>query len=447
MFSLADSSYENKWATITKLELNNELKSILIKCMEEKDFQIRSFTNSYNYQFYWIVLENYMIKHYNCKPEKPDKFVFLLLLTYPKKYILQLNSFLQLKIAFNELIYHGSSENSDFTCIGYKYSADNNCICSQNIENVFEFQNNLSGVVFNVGSVCNNIRHKVVSENDENYTLMKKAERDRKEEKKNGWPEGYKEQQRLSKKKMITSTNKTNSPKNKKKVSSVKDYSYITNNICYRCESSKIFSQSSKGTYGICSCVFTEFKIKQKKVMNEILHKIKIINCSRCNLETIKKNNDLCSECNKEYKSINCLKCSTKFCTSKNSVDLFCNPCIKTIKKCIDCQSYIMFNESYKTRCLDCYKQNKQKEKEKENENENIIDKVCENCNTDFKVSQEQPWKKLCVNCYKKTITNCECTTCERCDLSVEIFKVKKDGPNKGKNYYKCSKCSLFKWM
>jgi len=436
MFAVADSSYENKWTTVTKLEWNNELKSLIIKCMEEKDFQIRSFTNSYNYQFYWIELEKYMIKHYNCKPEKPDKFVFLLLLTYPKKYILQLNSFLQLKIAFNELIYHGTSENSDFTCISYKYSGDNNCICSQHIENVFEFQNNLSGTVFNVGSVCND-RHKVVSENDENYTLMKKAERDRKEEKKNGWPEGYKEQQRLSKK-MITATNKTNNQKNKKKDTSIKDNSYITNNNCYRCETTKTFSQSSKGIYGICSCVLTEFKIKQKRVMNEILNKIKIINCSRCNLETRKKNNDLCLECNKKYKSINCLKCSTKFCTSKNSKDPFCNHCIKTVKKCIDCQSYIMFNETYKTRCSDCYKLNKQNEKE----NENIIDKVCEICNTDFKVSQQQQWKKNCANCYKKTITNCE-----RCDLSVKILNVKKDGPNKGKNFYKCDKCSLFKWL
>ena len=428
MFALQDNSIEKNWTTITKLKWNNELKSLIIKCMSEPDFSIK-FSNSENYSYYWVLLEKYMDKYYNCKPEKPDKFVFLLLLTYPKKYILQLNSLLQLKIAFNELKYNGSSENSDFTCSGYYYSDANNCICSQHIDNVFEFQNNLSGTTFNVGSVCND-RHKVVSENDENYKLMKKAQRDRLEEKKNGWPEGYKAQQRL-----LKETNKNNtSIKNKKKDNCIIDNSYITNNICYRCNTQKIFSQSSKGIHGICSCISTDLKIKQKKIMNEIVNKIKMINCFKCSLETRKKYNDLCLICNQTYKSINCLKCFTKICINKDSDEKFCKQCIKTLKKCIDCESIIMFNESYKTRCSDCYKNVKQKEKN--------VEKVCENCNIEFEVSQEQQWRKICRNCYKKTVTNCE-----RCDLSVKILNVKKDGPNKGKHFYKCDKCSLFKWL
>ena len=400
MMQISENSiYESKWVTITKLEWNNDLKSLILKCMNESGFIIK-FANSTNYPYYWALLDNYMSKHYNCKPEKPDKFIFLLLLTYPKNYILRLNSFLQLKIAFNEIIQQGSSELSDFTCVGYYYSDGNNCICSQSIDNVYEFQNNLSETIFNVGSVCNK-RHRVVSEDDENYKLMKRAERDRREEKKNGLPEGYKEQQRIKKKEFQDINTSYNKPPNICSISKSisRSNSYITNSICYLCNTSKIFSQSSNGVNGICSCVPTVSKISKKRLLKQLSSKVTMIHCINCNNETrkIDNNNNLCLICIETNKVYICLRCNNNFTQVIHDDNQFCNNCKPFVKNCLDCSKVIMYSESYRLRCNDCYK-----------------------------------------------MTLCKC---ENCNSSVKIFPVKKEGPNKGKKFYNCKNCQLFKWI
>jgi hypothetical protein len=425
---------DNKWNSITKLECNNEFKNLILRCMAESDFVIK-FSDSSNYSYYWVLLENYMKQNYNCNPDKSDKFIFLLLLTYPKKYISNLNSFLQLKIAFNELIDHGSSENSDFTCCGYYFGDSNNCICSQPIENVYQFTNILSGIIFNVGSVCNN-RYRIISENDENYQLMKKAQRYRQQEKKDGLPEGYLELQRLNKKNKKNAKNKNQSITNSSTLNSINDKSYITNSKCFMCTNKKIFCQSSKGVFGICSCVPIQFKMKYKSVLKCLQNKIKTFICLNCNLETRKINDSkLCFICDKYNKIINCKKCFNDSIVSINSENIFCDNCISTIKKCIDCDKFIMYDESYRTRCSDCFKFKKQ--------NQEMINKTCENCNSDYEIPiEDQEWRKTCSDCYKKTKCHCE-----NCNLQVTIYTVKKDGPKKGKEFYNCKNCNLFKWI
>ena len=435
-----NSNYsENIWIAITKLVWNSDLKSLTLKCMNEPGFETM-FANSNNYPYYWALLDNYMYKYYNCKPEKPDKFIFLLLLTYPKKYISGLNSFLQLRIAFNEIINHGSSELSDFTCVGYYYSDGNNCICSQPIDNVYEFHNNLSGSVFNVGSVCNN-RHKVVSDNDENYKLMKRAERDRREENKNGLPEGYKEQQRIKKKEnQFISNNINNNINNNNTLnlcSIAISNSYITNSICYLCNTSKLFSQSSHGVNGICSCIPTVSKISKKKLLKQLSIKVTMINCINCNKETrkIDNKNDLCLICRETNKVSSCLHCSNKFTQDNQDDSQFCNNCKPFVKKCLDCSKIIMYSEKYRIRCNDCFKNKKC--------NEITLDSVCEECNVTFDILPEQKeWRKICGDCYKLSVCKCE-----KCTSSVKILNVKKEGSTKGKKFYKCNKCSLFKWI
>ncbi len=425
---------ENEWTAITKLEWNNDLKILILRCMNERDFIIK-FANSTNYPIYWTLLDNYMKQYYNCKPEKPDKFIFLLLLTYPKKYISNLKSFLQLKIAFNEIIHQGSSENSDFTCDGYYYSDDNNCICSQSIDNVYLFQNNLSGSVFNVGSVCN-ARHRVVSEDDENYKLMKRAERDRREEKKLGLPEGYKEHQRLRKQKENRES-KTNCDSLINLCSISKSNSYLTNSICYLCNNSKIFSQSANGISGICSCVPTVVKFSKKSVLKQLISKVTIINCINCKNESrkIDNKNDLCLICRETNKVSSCLHCSNNFTQDNQDDSQFCNNCKPFVKKCLDCSKIIMYSEKYRIRCNDCFKN--------KTINEIKLDSVCEECNVTFDIlSEQKEWRKICGDCYKMTLCKCE-----NCNSSVKILIVKKETPNKGKKFYSCKKCSLFKWI
>jgi hypothetical protein len=433
-----DPSIEREWTTITKLKWNTELKKLVIKCMEEPDFII-NFADGTNYRCYWDLLDNYMMRYYKSKPEKPDKFIFLLLLTYPKKYIEKLESFLHLKIAFNEIKDRGSSDNSDFTCSGYYYSDGNNCICSQPIDNVYLFTNNLSHTQFNVGSVCNH-RHRVVSEDDEEYKLMKRAERDRREERVKGWPEGYKEQQRLLKKQEKDKNASKKKNYNKKDDEPNEKNAYITDTKCYVCNNNnkKLFSQSSKGVQGICSCIPMNFKKKYKLVVHELRKTVKIMNCIGCHLDTRQVgSSQLCLVCSEDYTTSHCDHCYAFFVKEIKSEYTYCTLCLPNMKHCLDCNKCIIRRkeESYKNRCNDCYKIKKQ--------NEKYIDIVCEICNEECTIVEEQQqWRKTCNACYKKSLTKCQ-----NCDSDVKIQTVKKEGPNKGRNFYSCKDCNHFTFL
>ena len=433
-----EQTYNEKWTTITRLIWNNELKDLIISCMNEQDFIIR-FANPENYCIYWVKLVDFMARYYDGKtPEKPDKFIFLLLLTYPKKYILQLKSFLELRIAFNELDDdHNISENSDFACTSYRHDEENDgshkCICSQQIEHVFEFENKLSGTCFNVGSVCNN-RHRVISKNDEQYKLLQRASRDRKDELKNDLPQGYKESQRLKKKQnRIENIKYSSSSESEKEIEK-----YTRNDKCFICQNNKIIYSpaNSSSIKFICSCIPNENKRKSKKVVKEILKEIQMIICLNCNQETRKnKNSKLCTLCIQIKMTSACLKCNNDFTSPINSDPKFCNSCITTVRKCIDCDKYIMFGEQYKTRCTDCFKQNKQ--------SQTHIYIVCSECDEDVLIPEtDKEWRKTCSSCFLKTKG-----TCEICSANVKILTVVKIGPTKGKKFYKCGPCGLFKWV
>ena len=437
MEQIQEYTNNGKWIAITTLIWNEAFKQLILSCMNEPGFIIK-FSNPENYCIYWIKLTKFMAKYYEKTPEKPDKFIFLLLLTYPKKYILQLKSFLQLKIAFNELDdNHNNSDNSDFTCESYRHDDENDnshtCICSQPIENVYVFENNLSGVCFNVGSVCNK-RHRVISENDEQYKLMQRAARDRKDEIKNGWPQGYKENQRSIKKQQKAEKNKSSSSSE----SETETIKYTINNRCIICQKDKIIysPSNSSSINGICSCVPNNIKRKSKKLNKQILKEIQTISCLSCKQETRKlENNKLCSVCIINKKSVICLKCNIDFTAPIKADSKFCNACIPTIRNCLDCNDYIMTPETYKTRCTDCFKKNKLSQKH--------VYIECIECSDDVLISEsEKEWRKTCSSCFLKTKG-----TCENCSSSVKILSVKKEGPNKGKKFYKCDPCGLFKWV
>ena len=435
MEQIQEYTNNGKWIAITTLIWNEVFKNLILTCMDEPDFIIK-FSNPENYCIYWIKLTKFMGRYYNGKtPEKPDKFIFLLLLTYPKSYILQLKSFLHLKIAFNELNDdHNNSDNSDFTCASYRHDDENDgshtCICSQPIENVFEFENNLSGVCFNVGSVCNK-RHRVISENDEQYKLMQRASRDRKDEIKNGWPQGYKENQRSIKKQQ-------RAEKQSSSESETEAIKYTINNRCIMCQKDKIIytPTGGSGINGICSCIPNKIKKKSKNLNKQILKEIKTLSCLNCKQETRKlKGNKLCTVCVQIKDAEVCLKCNIDFSAPINTNPKFCNDCISTVRSCLDCNDYIMSPETYKTRCTDCFKQNKQFQKHI------YID--CVECGDDVLIPElDKEWRKTCSSCFLKTKG-----TCENCSSSVKILVVKKEGPNKGKKFYKCDPCGLFKWV
>jgi hypothetical protein len=260
---------------------------------------------------------------------------------------------------------------------------------------------------------------------------MKRAERDRREERKNGWPEGYIEQKRILKKQAKKQKKHSHSD------DSDNENTYITSKQCYVCNKEKMFSQKTCGVNGICStCIPAHFKNKNKKVLTQLLKKVQIISCMNCKLETRKINHDnLCLICQDSHKTTRCLKCINSFSHLKENNEQFCMICKPNIKHCLDCSKVIMYTEKYRTRCNDCFKIKKQAEK--------YIDQICESCNDCFEILEDQQeWRKKCPSCHRKTIT-----TCEDCNEYVKILTVKKDGLTKGKQFYNCTNCKLFKWF
>ena len=104
------------------------------------------------YESYHAELKKYFNKKYDKKPSQTDNLAFIILLTYPEKNINNLTSVKDLKLAFNN-----KEEDSDFKPFGFEVGEydEHTCICNEPICNVHRFQNIYSGMVINIGSVCN----------------------------------------------------------------------------------------------------------------------------------------------------------------------------------------------------------------------------------------------------------------------------------------------------
>lgn len=152
------------------------------------------------YEDYHKLLTEYFRIKYNKKPTQTDNLAFVLLLSYPENMILQMNSFKDIKMAFNNL-----GEDSDFECIGFRIGMNgekNTCVCNEHIKNIHIFRNKFSGISFQIGSVCND-RYGLISKQDANYksTCNKiKEHKEKEKERNNNLPEGYYENERNQKK-------------------------------------------------------------------------------------------------------------------------------------------------------------------------------------------------------------------------------------------------------
>lgn len=221
---------------------------------------------------------------------------------------------------------------------------------------------------------------------------MQRASRDRKDEIKNGWPQGYKENQRSIKKQQRTEKNKSSSSSE----SETEAIKYTINNRCIVCQKNKIIYTpvGGSGINGICSCVPNKIKKKSKNLNKQILKEILMIYCLNCKQETRKlENNKLCIVCVQIKDAEVCLKCNIDFTAPINTDPKFCHDCISTVRSCLDCNDYIMTSETYKTRCADCFKQNKQSQKHI------YID--CIECGDDVLIPElDKEWRKTCSSCF-----------------------------------------------
>lgn len=441
----------NKWASKTQLIWNEKLRELVLSCLRDPSYALL-FSNGDNYSIYWIVLTKFMEKEYNKTPRKTDKFLFLLLLTYNVYYITKLVSFADLKIAFNEIIFHKSSPNSDFTCIGYYFSSCNHCICSQSIQHIYIFYNNISGVEFNVGSVCNS-RHEIIGKDDDNLKRVYQIRN------KNTKTKGDKdvdihininipENQHTS---LLQLTKKGNvDPKPCKscvicKSTTKQDIQYLQSTL------------NKKIT--ICYCIPYSYKLALENVLNELLlHTFKLVCKGKgCNIEVIKANKYkytngcyfniyLCSfnDCINKFNKIVCKKCKQKDVTEiktinqpkEQRIDLnYCQKCSVFMKNCQTCGDCFKTNFHSVNRCNPCYKSYKATQ----------LTVCCIQCELYFNVDteEEKNWKKICKLCYKNNSS-----VCTKCNNKVFV-KISNKEISKGKKYYRCgnTSCNRFEWI
>ena len=434
---------EKKRREFTNIIIDDEFKKLIISVAEtaQDPNNMYYLSKQSTYESYHTELKKYFNKKYDKKPSQTDNLAFIILLTYPEKNINNFTSVKDLKLAFNN-----KEEDSDFKPFGFEVGEydEHTCICNEPICNVHRFQNIYSGMVINIGSVCN-LRYGLINKNDPTYKSNDKKIKEYKEkqrEKVENKPEGFYENLRQEDKKSkvelknIKKENKLMMEEDKlskkteklindelKRLNKKIPGSYLSKK-CYFCKSDTIFKNTEKLL--LCSkCCPSHQKQKKQRFINSIQN---IRECTKCKHYFVNNKgifvklcdmcyklkecvscekdftgqNDLCLECEKVYNMKKCQLCPFNFIVSHKSNDLYCDECDKNLIKCIDCKRDILKNSRNNTRCYTC--------------GIRFVDKItvntCEYCDDEFEVKENEKWKTCCSDCYFDNRTLEKCHDC-----------------------------------
>lgn len=407
------------------------------------------------FEHYHEMLDNYLKGFKKNKSTMSEKLAFICLLSYPEQKIREAKSFDCFKLfTYNE------NKDSDFEIIEIIDSEYNeqdehtneryDCICSyQKLKKVFKVENIYSGITLYVGCECIKtyciVSKKELTEKSKEMDEIRKKNKDRKREINEGLPLGYYQEQKNKEKEL-----KKLEKELKKKE---KEYEKInTGNYrrCYKCDSS-VFNIRKNKNQRFCENCFDKNESLFNMLFNinktfRYYYDIKWYNrmceeceCVNCDIEFISKRCEekyLCHLCEKYKKIIKCNWCNNTFLDSNESNDKYCGECDKFMTTCIDCN--IDFKKYNNNRCNLCYYKY---------ENKTII-VSCEDCEIEFPRKQHQNNITYCLDCYKIKINNPPICKCGKEKITRTV---KKDTPNKGKQFFCCPKnpsCSnSFEWV
>lgn len=423
------------------------------------------------YEQYHYPLEIWFKNKYNKMPSKADKLAFIILLSYPKKYIINATSFDDFKL-FNTK----DDINSDFKLVGVidiEFNENNefndehiDCICSKNnLKYVSRVENKYSNIELYIGSECIR-KYKIISQEEINkMNEINERQKERQKEINEGLPLGYyEEQRRLDKIRKKDEKIKKENDKIQKKVESG-NY-----RICYLCNVTLINIRHNKDKR---ICEKCDCKLNLQKSLSDYykcLHnQIKLLcehyECSNCKNDYIfilSGSKYLCKKCVMDYKIISCKICDENVLLNINSNDIYCNDCEVKLFKCVGCSEKFIRDNYHIDRCKTC---------QLCFENRIILQK-CEKCENSFTRKEKEYWKLRCITCFnsktndkyktsnfeikkaidttvyheKITIISKLCTICdEEFDIkSNESWKTTcLECYQKSKNIYKCSNCEV----
>jgi hypothetical protein len=426
------------------------------------------------YEQYHIPLEKWFKNKYNKMPSKADKLAFIILLSYPKNFIINALSFDEFKL-FNTK----DEDNSDFKLVGVidiefnendEFNDDHiDCICSKdNLKYVSRVENKYSHIELYIGSECIR-KYKIISQEEINkINEINEKQRERQKELKEGLPIGYYEEQRkLDKIKKKEEKIKKENDKIQKKIESGNyRICYLCNNtlinirynndkrICDKCDiqiniqksltdiykslHSQINLLCKRYTCNNCEFPFITFLSGSDYLCKKCIIEYKIVSCKICNnniLININSNEIYCQDC--EEKLFKCVDCNEKFIRDIYQIDRCktCQLCFENrmiLQKCQDCECNFPRKEKehWRVKCLSCFKSINIKPKindnykssklEIKNEINNIYhekfelkSKLCGSCDEEFDINPIESWKTLCKECFKKSKNIYICSNCE----------------------------------
>lgn len=427
-------------------ELTDELKEVLYKELKEA----QDYSSPYHlsirteYSIFHERLDNYFkIKGFKKHPSKTDYLAWILLLTYPKEKIISFKAFNDMNLEFIKLTNSSnrvtSSEdiNSDFEIINEEEVDEDTlthrtCICSQTIENIYKLKNKFTDITFQVGCDCIK-RHGLVSKEELcKNTERLKIKKERKKEIDEGLSIGYYEKLRRAdkelklKQKMEREFNKNlrlqeklmkrekKQQQEEEKLMALED-SYIKriNSVshyknCILCKKGGLYSKYCKLI--ICyNCVPSSIRVKNNLINDEIFKKkreYKEEECLNCEILIIYRYKGIikrfCMSCEKKFKILKCKLCPNEFMDNINSTDILCNICDEKSKFCIDCNHKFMQENNFIKRCGLCQYRFIYK----------IKIKICQECEDEFEVKENENWKTYCGDCFKDSLCSVKCPDC-----------------------------------
>ena len=384
------------------------------------------------YDMWHSPLIKFYKKNKTIKPTKADKLAFVILLSYPKHIIEKLNNISDIK-----LFDFDNTDNTDFI---YKeeltFNKEENesdrydCICSyEKLMTTYYVENKYSGITLQVGSECIK-KYKLLSR--EELKKFKEAEKllnEKKKEIKQGKPAGFYKEEKERKR---AEKERKEEEKIEKKIK--------TGNfkICINCGINIVDIRRQ------CLCICNKCKNHNdhKELACNQIKKYGLNECQNCdnNFIDIKQYPYLCKVCKIQNKIIKCGLCPTLMVDKINTQMIYCDDCEQKIINCIDCKNKFIQNVS-ETRCKSCQYNYKNK----------LINKICVSCNEEMTIKETELWRKYCNDCYREIQDILKNPPKCKCGLVMLEKTIKKDGINKGRKGFGCSKfpsgCNDFKML
>jgi hypothetical protein len=394
-------------------------------------------------------LIKFYTKYKKNKPTMADKLCFVILLSYPKNIIDRLNDISDIKLF--------SHDNTDFNykdefTLNHEENENEtyDCICSyEKLKLVHIVENIYSGIRLQVGSECIT-KHKIISNKElkkfnETDKLLKEKRKEIKEGKPIGYYKAEKERQKAEKERQKAEKERQKAEKerqkaekeNEKKLEKIKTGNF---KICYTCRINIVDIRKIK------LCICNKCKNKNYEELGfQIRHNYGINYCENCerNFIDIKYNTPcLCKDCKTQNKIIKCHMsiCSTIMVVDINTNNIFCDDCEKKIIKCIDCKKDFIQN-TCEIRCRHCLFNYENK----------FISKICVSCSEIMNIKSTESWRTYCNDCFREIMDKTKDPPKCNCDIKMSVITVKKDGVNKGRKAFSCSKfpngCNYFEML